>query len=184
VHNIWRSSPHLGKGTGGVAPSVHARPRWTVSRVTNKEMIADYSLSQVEPMTDKPLTAVLTGVKRGDWLAMSGYSGGPVRLGKVSDVTPKLAHVGYSKFYITSGEAFQGHCSTASARLSTPEEHGQVRQDAESRMTSSDFGETGEAACLVEWFELLGTREWTRLTLEELRTVRGMVLAGRGLAVG
>ena len=133
-------------------------------------------------MSDKPLTAVLTGVKRGDWLAMSEHAGGPVRLGKVSDVTPKLAHVGYLKFYITSGEAFQGHCPSASARLSTPEERGQVRQDAETRMASSDFGETGEAACLVEWLELLGNREWTRLTIGELRTVREMVLTGRGVA--
>jgi hypothetical protein len=133
-------------------------------------------------MTDRPFTEVLAGVRRGEWLVMSEYAGGRMRLGKVSDLTAKLAHVGYSKFYIATGKAFQGQSPTASARLGTPEEHRRVGQDAETRMASSDFGETGEAACLVEWFELLGAREWTRLTLEELRTVRGMVLAGRGLA--
>jgi hypothetical protein len=69
-------------------------------------------------MTDKPLMAVLTGIRHGDWLAMSEYAGGPVRLGKVSDVTPKLVHFGYSKFYMTSGQTFQGRSPTASVRLS------------------------------------------------------------------
>jgi hypothetical protein len=91
-------------------------------------------------LTDRLSTHVLAGARRSDWLAMSGQAGGPVRLGKVSDVTPKLAHVGYLKFYITSGEAFQGHSPAAAARLSIPEEHGQVRQDAETRMVSSDIG--------------------------------------------